>query len=51
MYEVPLFTASECVTVVGAAEAALALPDYVPTRTRFSGEAEVPLVDLSEEVC
>lgn len=50
MYEVPLLTEDECQTVVNAVEAAVALPDFVPTRYRFDPATEVPLTDISSEV-
>lgn len=51
MYEVPLFSEAECSTLVKAVEVAMASPGFVPTRRRFDSETEVPLGDLSSEVC
>lgn len=50
MYEVPFFTPEECHTVAEAAAVATAFPGFVPVRSCFDPETEVPLEDLSLEV-
>lgn len=50
MYEVPFFTPEECHTVAEAVAAATAVPGFVPVRSRFHPEPEIPLADLSPEV-
>eukprot|EP00904_Undaria_pinnatifida_P007029 jgi/Undpi1/3456/HiC_scaffold_16.g06828.m1 len=50
MYEVQFFTPEECHTVAEAAAAAIAVPGFVPVRSRFDRETEVPFEDLAPEV-